>query len=75
MFGDMTADIKATKKSSPIVTKLLLRGRKLNIPLVFISQSNSIMPKTIRVNETLFYNENSKQKRTSTNSFNSFFWH
>ena len=71
----MTADIKATKKLSPIVTKLLLRGRKLNIPLVFISQSNFIMPKTIRVNETLFYNENSKQKRTSTNSFNSFFWH
>ena len=71
----MTADIKATKKSSPIVTKLLLRGRKLNIPLVFISQSNFIMPKTIRVNETLFYDENSKQNRTSTNSFNSFFWH
>ena len=35
---DMIADMKANKKSSPIVTELFIRGRKLNISLVFVSQ-------------------------------------
>ena len=34
---DMIADMESTKKLSPIVTELFLRGRKLNISLVFIS--------------------------------------
>ena len=36
------------KKLSPIVTELFLRGRKLNISLVSISQSYLKVPKTIR---------------------------
>ena len=32
----MIAHIEANKKLSPIVTELSLRGRKLNISLVFI---------------------------------------
>ena len=39
VFHDMIADMKSNKKLSPIVTELSLRGRKLNISLVFISQS------------------------------------
>ena len=35
----MIADKEANKKISPIVTELFLRGRKLNILLVFILQS------------------------------------
>ena len=39
MFDDMTADMEYNKKLSPIITELFLRRRKLNISLVFISQS------------------------------------
>ena len=38
-FNDLIADMKSNKKLSPIVTELFLRGRKLNISLVLISQS------------------------------------
>ena len=33
----MIADMESNKELSPIVTKLFLRGRNLNISLVFIS--------------------------------------
>ena len=46
---DMTANMKSNKKLSPIVTKLFLKGRKLNISLVFISQSYYKVPKFIRL--------------------------
>ena len=36
MFDDMMTDIESNKKLSPIVTELFLRGRNLNILLVFI---------------------------------------
>ena len=35
------------KKISPILTELFFRGRKLNISLVFMSQSYFLVPKTI----------------------------
>ena len=37
MFDDMIADMGSNKKLSPIVTELFLRGRKLNVSLVFTS--------------------------------------
>ena len=45
----MTANMESNKKLSPIVTKLFLKGRKLNISLVFISQSYYKVPKFIRL--------------------------
>ena len=50
VFDHMIPDIKDNKKLSPIVTELLLRGRKLNISLLFTSQSYFKVPKTIRLN-------------------------
>ena len=50
VFGDMIVDMEANKKLIPVVTELFLRGRKLNISLVFISQSYFKVPKTIRLN-------------------------
>ena len=35
VFVDIIADILSNKKLNPIVTKLFIRGRKLNISLVF----------------------------------------
>ena len=37
VFDDMIADILSNKKLNPTVTKLFIRGRKLNISLVFIT--------------------------------------
>ena len=39
MFHDMIVDMESNKKLSPIVTELFPEGRKLNISLIFISQS------------------------------------
>ena len=39
VFDDMITDMESNEQLSPIVTELFLRGRKLNISLVFISQS------------------------------------
>ena len=38
VFDDMIADMESNEKLSPIFTELFLRGRKLNISLVFLSQ-------------------------------------
>ena len=37
VFDDMIADMIANKKLNLVVTKLFIRGRKLNISLVFIT--------------------------------------
>ena len=37
LFDDMIADMLSNKKLYPIVTEIFLRGRKLNISLVFIT--------------------------------------
>ena len=47
---DMTADIVIHKKHNPIVIKLFIRGRKLNIYLVFITQAYFEVSKDIRRN-------------------------
>ena len=54
VFDDMIADVKSNKKS-PIVTEFSLRGRKINILLVFISQSYFKVTKTIRLNATPYF--------------------
>ena len=47
--------MESNKQLSPIVTELFLRGRKLNISLVFMSQSYFKVSKTIRVNATHYF--------------------
>ena len=54
MFHNMIADMESNQKLSPIVTKLLLRRRRLNKSVVFISQSYFKVPKTIRLNSIHF---------------------
>ena len=50
VFNDMNADMLSNKKLNPIVTKLFIRGRKLNIFNVFIAQSYFDVPENIRLN-------------------------
>ena len=54
-FDDMIADVINNKKLNSIVTELFIRGRKLNISLVFITQSYFKVPKDVRLNSTHFF--------------------
>ena len=54
VFDDMIADMINNKKLNPIVTELVIRGRKLNISIVFIMQSYFKVPKDVRLNSTHF---------------------
>ena len=47
IFDDMIADMISNKKLSPIVTELFIRGRKVNIFLVFVTQSYFKVPKEV----------------------------
>ena len=68
VFDDMIADMIHNKKLDSIVTELFIRGRKLNISLVFITQSYFKVPKDVRMNTThSFCHKNFKWKRTLTN--------
>ena len=55
VFDDMITDMINNKKLNPIVPELLIRGRKLNISLVFIIQSYFKVPKDVRLNSTHFF--------------------
>ena len=63
VFDDMTADIIKNKKLNSIVTELFIRGRKLNISLVFITQSYFKVPKDVRLNTTHFFISKIPNKR------------
>ena len=51
-FDDMIADIMTSKKFQAIIKELFIRCRKLNISLVFITQSYFSVPKDVRLNST-----------------------
>ena len=55
VFDDMIADMLSNKKLNPIVTELFIRERKLNISLVFITQSYFAVPKNIRLMSTHYF--------------------
>ena len=55
VFDVIIADMINNKKLNPIVTELYTRIRKLNISLVFITQSYFKVPKDVRLNSTHFF--------------------
>ena len=50
----MIVDVIQNKKLNSIVTELFIRGRKINISLVFNTQSYFKVPKDVRLNTTHF---------------------
>ena len=68
VFDDMITDMRRNKKLNPIVTELFIRGRKLNISIVFFY---TILFRCSQKYQTKFYAllyyKNSKQKRTLKN--------
>ena len=59
----MIADMINNKKLNPIVTELFIRDRKINISIVFISQSYFKKPKDVRLNTTHFVIMKNSNKR------------
>ena len=55
VFDDMIADMINNKKLNSIVAELFIRGRKLNISLIFITQSYFKVLKDVRLNSTHFF--------------------
>ena len=51
----MIADMLSNKKLNPMVTELFIRGRKLNISIVFITKSYFDVLKNIRINSTHYF--------------------
>ena len=47
VFDDMINEMLSNKKLNPIVTELFMRGRKLNISLVFITRFYFAVPKIL----------------------------
>ena len=55
VFDDMIADMIDNTKLNSIVTELFIRGRKINISFVFLTQSDFKVPKDVRLNTTHFF--------------------
>ena len=51
-FDDMIAEIMTNKTFQAIIKELFIRCTKLNISLVFITQSYFSVPKEVRLNST-----------------------
>ena len=61
VFDDEMADMIHNKKLTSVVTELFIRGRELNISLVFITQSYFKVPKDVTLNTSHFFShKNSK---------------
>ena len=52
LLDDMIADIMNNKKFQVMIKELFIRCRKLNISLVFITQSYFSVPKEVRLTST-----------------------
>ena len=51
----MIGDMESNKELKPIVSELFIRGRKLNISLVFLSQCYFTVPKNIQLDATHYF--------------------
>ena len=73
VFDDMIVNIMANKKNQSILKELFIRCRKLNISLVFITQSYFSAPKHVRLNATHYlimrFNNRKELQNVAINHF------
>ena len=55
VFDNMVVNMLKNEKFQPVVTVLCIRGRKLNMFVVFIAQSYFAVTKNIRLNSTHYF--------------------
>ena len=60
---DMIADLLTNRRLNSVVTELFIRGRNLDISLVFITQSYFKVPKDVRLSSTHFFIMNIPNKK------------
>ena len=63
MVYDVIADLVSKKKPNPIVRELFIKKIKLNISLVFITQSYFKVPKDVKLNPTHYFIKKLLNKR------------
>ena len=63
----MIADIMGNKRFQAMIQELFIRCRKLNISLVFITQSYFSVPKDVRLNTTHYFIMKINNKRELQN--------
>ena len=63
VFEDIIADLINIKKLNPVATGMFIRDRKLNILIVFITQSYFKVPTDVRQNSTHFFIMKMSNKR------------
>ena len=69
----MIADVFNNKKLNPILTELFIRGKKLNISLLVITQSYFAVPKNTRLNSTHYFIMKIPNKRELQHSIENFY--
>ena len=67
VFDDMIAGIMSSKKFQDIIKDFFIRCRKINISLVFITQSYFSVPKVVRLNSTHYLIMKIKNRRELQN--------
>ena len=67
IFDDMIAGIMTNKKLQEIIRELFIRCRKLNISLVFITQSYFSVPKDVSLNSSHYFIMKINNKRELQN--------
>ena len=55
VFDDMIVDIMKNRRFQAMIKELFIRRRKLNISLIFITQSYFSVPKDARLNTTHYF--------------------
>ena len=70
VFDDMIADIMTNKKFQAIIKELFIRCGKLNILLLFITQSYFPVPKDVRLNATHLIMKTSNKKELKNIAIN-----
>ena len=67
VFDDMVEDVMTNKTFQSIIKELFIRCRKINISLVFITQSYLSVPKDVRLNSTHYFIMKTNNKRELQN--------
>ena len=70
VFDDMIADIMTNKKFQAIIKELFIRCGKLNVLLLFITQSYFPVPKDVRLNATHLIMKTSNKKELKNIAIN-----
>ena len=68
VFDDMIADLNTNKIFQAIIKQLFIRCRKLNVSLIFITQSYFSVPKDVRLNSTHYLIMKIQNKRELQNT-------